>query len=76
LEINEERISITKFYEKKITGKEVVSLGGIWVDDKLVFNDNLKYFIRDADRASLVFGELKGGTMDQVKWEAEFDRVL
>jgi hypothetical protein len=74
LRINNRKVIITTITNGKSTVNEI-SANSNWTDDKLLFTEKQRYFVKYADEFELVFGEVNAPAVNDILWERKFERV-
>mgnify|MGYP001425979462 CR=1 FL=1 len=74
--ISEKECSLIQF-EGGIEASNIDFSGrGAWFGQHLIFTDKMKFYVRFADKESLIFGEYINNKDHNILWEKEFKRVV
>lgn len=73
IKINNRKLIITQTKKGKVTTEEVAATAK-WLDDKLMFVEKPRYYVKHADEFEMVFGELNIAPAKGISWEQTFER--
>lgn len=73
VKIGSRKLSITTTVKGTSTLEEI-SAGSQWLNDKLLFTEKQKYYVKHADEYEMILGEVKAPALNDVLWERKFER--